>query len=189
MTNTTKSYFERLYADDPDPWGFATKWDERRKYELTVASLPRQSYKCAFEPGCSIGVLTEMLATRCEELLAFEMIPAALTRARERLLPFPHVRVELGTIPQDWPEHAFDLVVLSEIAYYFDKDSLTDLLERLVRTTSIGATIIGVHWRGETDYPLTGDATHDIIDSNPFLSSVIKHREPLVALDVWERCP
>ncbi|MFZ0667082.1 MAG: SAM-dependent methyltransferase [Acidimicrobiales bacterium] len=187
MTNTTRSYFEMLYSKQPDPWGFATEWYEQRKYTLTLASLPRNRYESAFEPGCSIGVLTEMLAPRCQGLLSFEMIPSALDQARQRLRAFPHVLLELAAIPDDWPENEFDLVVLSEIAYYFDKETLFEILERLLATTSIGATVIGVHWRGATDYPLSGDETHEIIDSVPGLNRVVQHREPLLALDVWER--
>ena len=33
-------YFDRLYAADPDPWGFTSRWYEQRKYALTVAALP-----------------------------------------------------------------------------------------------------------------------------------------------------
>jgi trans-aconitate methyltransferase len=187
MTNTGRSYFEMLYSEQPDPWGFATEWYEQRKYALTVASLPRQRFSSAFEPGCSIGVLTEMLAPRCKELLSFEMIPSALDHARQRLRSFPQVALELAEIPQHWPEKTFDLVVLSEIAYYFDEETLLEILERLLATTSTGATVIGVHWRGATDYPLTGDEAHEIIDNVPGLSRVVQHREPLLALDVWER--
>jgi Nodulation protein S (NodS) len=188
MTNTARSYFERLYAEDADPWGFATKWYEQRKYALTVASLPKRRYRCAFEPGCSIGVLSEMLAPRCDQLISFEMIPSAFEQARSRLASHPHVSLELASIPGDWPERMFDLVVLSEIAYYFDEETLSGLVDRLVATTSIGATVIGVHWRGKTDYPLSGDDSHKIINSAARLARIVHHREPSVALDVWERC-
>jgi Nodulation protein S (NodS) len=187
VTNTARSYFERLYAADADPWGFATKWYEQRKYALTMAALPNQRYDSAFEPGCSIGVLTEMLAPRCSRLLSFEMIPSALEQTRLRLRPYPHVSLELATIPEGWPDQLFDLVVLSEIAYYFDAETLSVVVDRLLDTTSIGATVIGVHWLGETDYPLKGDAAHDIIDSARGLTRIVRHREALVALDVWER--
>ena len=187
MTNTSRSYFEELYLQSPDPWGFATKWYERRKYSLTVASLPRERYGRAFEPGCSIGVLTEMLARRCDEVVSFEMIPSALEQARLRLAAQPHVSLELACVPQDWPAKVFDLVVLSEIAYYFDKTTLSDVVERVLRTTSQGATVVAVHWRGQTDYPLSGDEAHEIIDSAEELTRVVEHREELIALDVWER--
>lgn len=187
MTNTDREYFERLYERERDPWGFETEWYEERKYALTVACLPKQTYESAFEPGCSIGVLTEKLAPRCEKLLAYEMIPSALEQARNRLRPYPHVRLAPHTVPDEWPDEIFDLVVLSEIAYYFDEDTLSGLVEMLTATTSIGASVVAVHWRGETDYPLSGDAAHDVIDGAGGLTRVSYHREPLVALDVWER--
>jgi hypothetical protein len=187
VTNTTRSYFERLYAADADPWGFATKWYEQRKYALTIASLPSGRYKQAFEPGCSIGVLTEMLAERCDEVLSFEMIPSALEQARLRLRHHPHVSLEPKCIPDDWPAQVFDLVVLSEIAYYFDEETLCETVEKLLGSTSLGATVIAVHWRGETDYPMSGDEVHEIIDSARGLTRIVEHRESLFALDVWER--
>ena len=51
------SYFDGMYADSPDPWGFTSRWYEGRKYAITVAMLPKARYREAFEPGCSIGVL------------------------------------------------------------------------------------------------------------------------------------
>ncbi len=32
-------YFADLYAGNDDPWAFRTRWYERRKRELTLASL------------------------------------------------------------------------------------------------------------------------------------------------------
>ena len=66
MTSTSRSYFEQMYRDHPDPWEFESSLYEQRKYAVTVASLPRSRYRSAYEPGCSIGVLTELLATRCD---------------------------------------------------------------------------------------------------------------------------
>ncbi|MFE7421819.1 hypothetical protein [Rhodococcus sp. NPDC057529] len=61
------SYFDAMYAASPDPWGFGDRWYEQRKYALTLAALPRPRYRRAFEPGCSIGILTAALAHRCDE--------------------------------------------------------------------------------------------------------------------------
>jgi hypothetical protein len=187
VTNTARSYFEKLYAADADPWGFATKWYEQRKYALTMASLPRERYEHAFEPGCSIGVLTEMLAARCDKVRSFEMIPSALEQARLRLRSHPNVLLEPKRIPDDWPAELFDLVVLSEIAYYFDEETLCETLDKLLGTTSFRATVVAVHWRGETDYPMSGDEAHEVIDSARGLERIVEHREPLFSLSVWER--
>ncbi len=50
------AYFDQMYAASADPWGFTSRWYEKRKYALTLAMLPRERYADAFEPGCSIGV-------------------------------------------------------------------------------------------------------------------------------------
>ena len=54
-------YFDSMYAASPDPWGLQSRWYEARKYAISVAMLPQRRYARAFEPGCSIGVLTELL--------------------------------------------------------------------------------------------------------------------------------
>jgi hypothetical protein len=76
---------------------------------------------------------------------------------------------------------------LSEIAYYFDEEDLTRIISLIIRSTTVGAHVIGVHWRGETDYPLSGDRTHELIDATPQLDRIVLHVEPEFTLAVWER--
>jgi hypothetical protein len=59
-----------MYEHANDPWGFADRWYEERKRAITLAALPDRRYRTAFEPGCSIGVLTADLAHRCDFILA-----------------------------------------------------------------------------------------------------------------------
>src|SRR5450631_1900355 len=115
MASTSRDYFESMYESDPDPWNFATSSYEQRKYALTVAALPKEHFRSVFEPGCSIGVFTELLAPLCEQILATDIIPGVLERAAVRLRPFENVVVEHRAIPEEWPNQQFDLVVLSEI--------------------------------------------------------------------------
>jgi protein-L-isoaspartate O-methyltransferase len=118
MKRLDDEYFERIYQEAEDPWGFATRWYEQRKYALTLAALPRERYRRAFEPGCSFGVLSELLAVRCDALIASDLVASVSARAAQRLRHFDHVRVDTGAIPDVWPEGHFDLIVLSEVAYY-----------------------------------------------------------------------
>jgi len=187
MSSTSRDYFESMYASDCEPWNFATSSYEQRKYALTLAALPKEHFRNAFEPGCSIGVLTEQLAPRCDRLLATDIIVSALARARFRLRKFENVVVESRAIPENWPKDQFDLVVLSEIAYYFDATSLRRIVELLVDSTSPGSHVIGVHWRGETNYPLTGDGAHALIDQNEGLTRVAHYVEEAFVMDVWVR--
>ena len=184
-----RSYFDEIYDSDPDPWRFQSSWYEQRKYELTVAALPEQRYRSAFEPGCSIGVLSSMLAERCDRLLATDIVPDVVQRARDRCLAFSGVRVELRAIPEDWPAGPFDLVVLSEIAYYFDVSQLNEIMAHVLATTMVGATVVGVHWRGTTNYPLSGDEARAIMASTPGLEHRSHYVEPEFVLDIWIRAP
>ena len=79
MSSMKRTYFHELYEGDADPWEFATSGYEQRKYSLTTASLPRAHYTSVFEPGCSIGVLTERLAPA-----AIEFWPPMSCRLRSR---------------------------------------------------------------------------------------------------------
>jgi predicted TPR repeat methyltransferase len=186
-TSTDREYFQNMYDESTDPWNFATSSYEQRKYALTINSLPRERYRNAFEPGCSIGVLSELLASRCERLLATDIVSSALEQAKKRLRKYENVVVESRAIPESWPDEVFDLVVLSEVAYYFDAGSLRDILALIVRSTLPGAHVIGVHWRGETDYPLTGDRAHELINANDQLRRIVHHLEEEFTLDLWER--
>jgi hypothetical protein len=115
------------------------------------------------------------------------VIPAALERAASRLRGYPHVTIERRAIPEGWPEGNFDLVVLSEIAYYFDEIDLTHVIHLIVQSTTDGAHVIGVHWRGETNYPLSGDRTHELIGANRYFHRLVEHVEDEFTLAVWER--
>lgn len=180
-----RGYFDEMYRTEPDPWGFESSWYEARKYAVTMASLPERRYRSAFEPGCSVGVLTSLLAERCDHLLATDIVPVVVDRARSRCRRFPGVRVEQRAIPEDWPAGPFDLVVLSEIAYYFDRPTLQELVSDVLRTTMPGATIVGVHWRGATNYPLSGEEAHAVVDWRRELERTAHHVEPAFVLDVW----
>ena len=185
--STGRQYFVDMYASKRDPWGFATSWYERRKYALTINALPNERYRRAFEPGCSIGVLSELLAARCEQLLATDILPAVVDEASLRLQGFNNVVVEQRAIPDSWPEGKFDIIVLSEIGYYFDAATLETIVDHVVESTVTNAHVIAVHWRGETNYPLTGDQVHGLIDESRQLRRVAHYLEANFVIDLWER--
>lgn len=180
-------YFEKIYADDFDPWGFESRWYEARKYALTVASLPRPRYRRAFEPGCSIGVLTSMLAEHCDALVASDPVPKVAEFARNRMKQSRHVSVRTEAIPETWPEGDFDLIVFSEVAYYLTSAGLTELLARVDDSLLPGGHIVAVHWTGKTDYPLEGREVHRRFDQHPSLVSISTHEEKDFLMNVYER--
>ncbi len=172
-----RTYFERLYAESNDPWNFAESWYERRKYDLTLAALPAEHYDRVFEPGCSIGVLSARLAARCTELVAMELMPSVAAMARERLGPYNGASVIEGSIPAHWPAGKFDLIVLSEVAYYLTARGLEQTIALLRKSLRPGGTIVSVHYTLETDYPLTGQQVGEHLRQQGWLTEVSSYSE------------
>ena len=156
------SYFDRVYADAPDPWSFATSEYEQEKYAVTLAELPRERYRSAFEIGCSIGVLTEQLAARCDALLSVDVAERALAQARARCVHLPHVRCERLRVPEAFPDEQFDLIVVSEVGYYWSLCGSSTRPRPDRRASGAGRPPDAgpLHERGG-DYPISGDAVHD----------------------------
>ncbi|KQP29399.1 methyltransferase type 12 [Methylobacterium sp. Leaf102] len=161
MTRPTESlppdYFDGIYAGNPDPWGFTTSAYEAAKYDATLAALSRDTYGEALEVGCSIGVLTRRLAERCTRLLSLDVAETAIAAARARCADSPHVAFLHAAVPDAWPPGRFDLIVVSEVLYFFTRADLARLAGHMVQAVKPGADIVLVHWIGETNYPLSGD--------------------------------
>ena len=186
MNRLSNAYFEDIYRDEDDPWGFASKWYEARKYALTLAALPRKRYERAFEPGCAIGVLSEQLASRCDLLVASDPMAKVAELAKKRLARFRGAEVRTSAIPDQWPDGSFDLVVLSEVAYYLTHDGVDALLARIDGSLDEGGHVVAVHYTKETDYPLTGDAVHQRFDAHARWTRLAHYREESFVLAVYE---
>ncbi|MER0477889.1 class I SAM-dependent methyltransferase [Streptomyces sp. Edi2] len=186
--STPASYFETMYRHSPDPWHLAERWYEHRKYDLTLASLPQPRYRRAFEPACSVGELTLRLAERCDALLACDRVASAADTAARRTAGHPHVRIEQRTLPEQWPDGSFDLIVLSELLYYFDAATLDDLLRRAVTALEPGGTLLTVHWNHPADAHLaTGAELAPVLARVPGLALTADHREDDFVLQTFGR--
>jgi hypothetical protein len=60
-------------------------------------------------------------------------------------------------LPEEWPDGAFELILLSEVIYYLSRDDVGRLAARVTNSLAKGGSVILVHWTGSTDYPLSGD--------------------------------
>src|SRR6202042_3976269 len=150
-------YFDALYTADLDPWKFATSPYERGKYTLTLNAMPKPHYRSALEVGCSIGVLTRSLASRCDTLVAIDAAQAPLVEARRRCADLPRVRFEHMFVPEQWPDGDFELILLSEVVYYLSGEDVGRLAARVAGSLAKGGSVILFHWIGPTNYPLRGD--------------------------------
>ena len=156
------AYFDQVYGANRDPWNFETSPYEQAKYAATLAALPLPHYAKAFEIGCSLGVLTAQLAQRCGHLLAVDVSAAALAQAQARCAALPQVELRQLRVPEEYPSQQFDLVLLSEVGYYWSPADLARAADLLVAGLQPNGQLLLVHWTPPVhDYPLTGDDVHE----------------------------
>ena len=185
---TDARYFDQLWAASPDPWEHEYRFSETRKYDLTVSALDRLRYRRGFEPGCGIGRLTERLARRCDELVAWDRAPRATEVTRDRLGAAMNVAVEVGDLGHEFPDGSFDLFVFSEILYYFTPEQLVALAERVDHSAEDHATLLAVHYRPLVpEHALRGDAVHELVQDWSEWVHRGGYLDDDVRLDLWTR--
>jgi hypothetical protein len=189
-TRLPDGYFNRMYEASSDPWQLQDRWYEQRKLAITLALLPLPRYRHAFEPGCSVGVVTEQLAGRCDHVTATDLIPAALEATDGRLVQAGRrdgVTLLRRSLDEDWPATDFDLIVLSEVGYYLEATALRQILDREVPRLTNPATVVAAHWRHHVaDYPMTGDETNDVVAATSGLHRIGGYRDDDVVIDVFD---
>lgn len=168
---TSEAFFEDMYRRKVDPWNCENSSYEQERYVTILESAAGRRYSRGFEPGCSIGVLTRELAGRCDRLEAIEISPTAASNAKERCKDLPQVHIQCGSLPEAMPVGEFDLIVFSEIGYYFEEEKLRVIVDRLAEKLTPGGYFITAHWLGTSaDHLLSGDAVHRVIRECAVLS-------------------
>jgi predicted TPR repeat methyltransferase len=183
------SHFQHLYEANPDPWQFATSAYEQAKYRRTIGTLGNRHFTSGLEVGCSIGVLTRMLASRCDGLLGVDIVEAPLQTARTRCADVASVRFARMRVPLDWPDEQFDLIVLSEVLYFLSADDITCCVRRVLSTLLAAGTVLLVNWTGESGDPSQGNAAPDrfIADAGNRLRITHQERHANYRLEVLTR--
>ncbi|GEL17542.1 SAM-dependent methyltransferase [Pseudonocardia asaccharolytica] len=152
---------ERLYRA-PDPYGIAGSSYEQAKYDLIMQTLEDARYARALEVGCGEGQLAERLVELTDELVAVDISAAAIERTRSRLADDPRVVAERRTLPLGMPQGTFDLMVCSDILYYWEPTTLRLGIDRLMSRLRPGGRLLLLHYRGDFGQANHADAVHEI---------------------------
>ncbi len=181
------AYLNGMYATGTDPWRIEHGWYEQRKRRLVLGCLPRQRYRYAFEPGCSGGTLTRELARRCDKLLAADLSEVAVRATRDRVLGCPGVQVAQLLLPDEWPSRRrFDLIVLSELGYFFREASWAELCAQVASTLAADATVLACHWRHDfAERTLPTTRLHGLLADALGLASQTSLADADFLIDVW----
>jgi len=121
----TESAGERLAAffDEAwrqgDPWQFETSPYEQAKYARQLELLADRSYRRVLEIGCGAGVFSRLLTRIAQAIVAIDVSPAAIARARA-FPPDPAIGYHVANAIEVDPAAGgpWDLVVISETIYY-----------------------------------------------------------------------
>ncbi len=179
--------FEDRYRRAADPWDFRSSPYEQDRYDRTVGALARSRYRSGFEPACSVGELTWRLSQRCDHLRAVDVSPTAVAAARELCGGLDGVEFAVGSV-QDDASTGHDLVVFSELGYYFDVDELDAVVDRLTQSMEPGADLVACHWLGHSeDHRLHGSTVHERIARHPSLVARLHEDHDRFVLDAWTR--
>ena len=101
-----------------DHWELDSELD-RSSYSLQLSLLVGRRYGRVLEIGCGTGLFTERLASVADHVLAVDVAPNAIERARARGLPPERVEFRVANVMEMdvAAEGPWDLVVMSETIY------------------------------------------------------------------------
>lgn len=184
------TYFDGIFEANDDPWDLASSEYEAAKFKQTQDTLFGRRYSRALEIGCAHGVLTGQLVGLCDTLLAVDISIKALAKARERVGDRRGLSLQHMQFPRAVPTgDPFDLVILSEVAYYWGVGDLDRAAEWLRDHVGSGGRVILVHYTGETDYPQTGDGAVEALWAELKEDFIVElaDRHDRYRLDLWAK--
>ncbi|HLW04325.1 MAG TPA: class I SAM-dependent methyltransferase [Azoarcus sp.] len=185
--------FEAIYRSAADPWKVRTSWYERRKRTLLLASLLRERYDKVLEAGCGTGEITALLAKRCESVWAVDLSATAIARCEKRLADsgITNVNTAVMQLPVSWPHihpEPFNLIIVSELAYYFEGAELDLFLQRCFHSLAAGGEWVMCHYTPDFDDRChETESVHQRIAEFRDMTLMVSHVDERFQLDVWRK--
>ena len=191
-----KQHWENFFRSAEDPWQYDNFY-ETTKYEQTLALLPEEPIARALELACAEGHFTARLAHQVDRLIATDISPTALGRARSRCAMLANVEFRvLDFVSDPLPLH-LDLLVCSEALYYVPSDQLPLLAEKFAAALKPGGRLLMAHSctiadeRDQTGFDWGGlfgaKTIVGMFGSYPALALLKELRTPLYRIQLFER--
>jgi SAM-dependent methyltransferase len=106
---------ERIFQTLEDPWNFETSPYEQDRLELLLDVVKKYPHRSILEVGCAEGVFTAKLAETAPQVVAIDVCPTAIARARERCAKPSYVT---SSLEQFETSRIFDIAICAETLYY-----------------------------------------------------------------------
>ncbi len=128
---------ELLAGNDPESaWGWATpagRLRARRRAEYIRGGGDLRPGTRALEIGCGTGNFTKRFAESGAEIMAVDISPALLEKARARGLPADRVRFECKRFEDCEIDGPFDAVIGSSILHHLEMDQALAKIHQLLK--------------------------------------------------------
>ena len=148
---------DRLYRR-PDPYRIGLNPYEQQKYGTVMDTLAGRRFGRALEVGCGEGDLSVRLAAHTDALLGVDICASAVDRAAARVPSATFVR---QTLPREMPDGTFDLIVCTDLLYYWEPVTLRVGTAALLDRLRPGGMLLAYHYRGDFGQAGTADRVHE----------------------------
>jgi SAM-dependent methyltransferase len=136
-----------------DHWSYQTSAYEQGRFAAAQRAPGAGPFPRCLEVACSEGIFSAMLARdpRIGTLVACDVSPRALARARERLAPFSNVHCRVldltGNADLNGP---YDLIFCMDVLYYLGVN-IAFVARRLTEALAPGGRLVLLHLHPEAD--------------------------------------
>jgi 2-polyprenyl-3-methyl-5-hydroxy-6-metoxy-1,4-benzoquinol methylase len=126
-----------------DPWHYRLSREQQERFAsaLNMLDLARSEQllgRC-FEIGCAEGIFSRMLASRCCELIAVDVLDVALERARAAV---PGVTFETWNLRHDEIPEDVDLIVLMDVLELFPRFEIARARTKVLNAMKPGGLLL-----------------------------------------------
>ena len=159
VSQHAREFFDAMWRKG-DPWGIEGAELTAREHDRMIALLEGRRYRRALEIGCGAGVFTSRLSPLVDSVVALDVAPAAVERARARTTGPGTVEFRVANIMDSDPtiDGPWDLVVMAEMIYllgwlypFFD---IAWLVSRLFAATAQGGRVLLANTTYGMEHPL-----------------------------------
>lgn len=145
-------FFNAKYRSSADPWcvGEITWRKTYQEILRIVARLKRGGYRAALDVGCGTGHLSEALAAFSQRVVGTDIAETAIALARRKHACRENLAFHLWDVrlpPGEDVQRSglYDLVLCSEVLYYYAPDVVTQVLARLRTLLAPDGHLVLVH--------------------------------------------
>ena len=131
-TGNRRYEFERRYLEHGDAWFYRSNPKERVKFDVLLSQTLRHALRrrAALDVGCSIGILSAMLAKHFDNVVAFDVSREALRQAPE-VQRIANLKTMVADARSFEIDETFDVVVCAGLLGYFSEVDAERVLNRI----------------------------------------------------------